>query len=386
MTIPSCPVCGSDELQVFHRRDAVPVLCNALHTSAEEALAAPSGAVHLARCQRCAMVWNHAFDPAALAYDARYENSLRFSPVFQDFATALAARLAARVPERGTVVELGCGQGDFLELLCQRPDLQGIGIDPGYRGPVERSAQLRFVVGSWDAAGADIEADLVCARHVLEHLDRPDTLLRASASLLRDAPDAIAYVEVPDAAYMFDRAAVWDVLFEHTLYFTDRSLRCLAERVGLGVSASGTAFGGQYLWMECGPRAPSAPIRAAARGPVTEEDVRTFDRLATRIVDRCAAFLADASAAGLRTALWGTGSKGTTFLNTVPGASDIELVVDVNPRKHGLHVPGTGQQVRDPTALREERIDQVLVLNPNYRAEIGLALEHLGVPARVVTA
>lgn len=386
MSIETCPVCSSEDFTEFHRRDGVPVLCNALHASAAEAISAPVGDVHLVRCRRCSMIWNRAFDAGELAYDGRYENSLQFSPTFEVFAAELAARLAARVPEGGTVVELGCGQGDFLELLCQRPDLHGVGIDPGYRGSLQRSARLQFVAGSWDSSGADVDADLVCARHVLEHLDRPDALLEAAASLLGDRPHALAYLEVPDAGYMLDHTALWDVVFEHPLYFTDQSLRHLVERTGFDATASGTSFGRQYLWLECRPAMSTAHGAVPSRPAVTESAVQSFDHLANRVIERCARILDDASVAGRRTALWGTGSKGTTFLNSVPGASGIEIVVDVNPRKHGLHVPGTGQQVRDPEVLRDEHVDQVLVLNPNYQAEIGMALERLGVQATVVSA
>jgi hypothetical protein len=117
----------------------------------------------------------------------------------------------------------------------------------------------------------------------------------------------------------------------------------------------------------------------------TIEAARAFDRRASDILGWYEGALADAVQAGERVALWGTGSKGTTFLNVVPGAAAIDVVVDVNPRKVGLHVPGTGQPVIDPTQLTGLRVDKVIVLNPNYRTEIGARLTELGVDAAVLT-
>jgi len=85
-------------------------------------------------------------------------------------------------------------------------------------------------------------------------------------------------------------------------------------------------------------------------------------------------------------AVWGMGSKGVTFLNTVPGAASIETVVDINPRKQGHHVAGTGQRILTPEQLAELGADVVIAMNPLYREEIGGDLEALGIHADVVLA
>jgi hypothetical protein len=82
-------------------------------------------------------------------------------------------------------------------------------------------------------------------------------------------------------------------------------------------------------------------------------------------------------------ALWGAGAKGVTFLNVVPGGADIEPVVDLNPRKQGTFVPGTGQRVVAPGALAGQPLDEVWILNPLYRREIESQLRELGVGADV---
>jgi hypothetical protein len=74
--------------------------------------------------------------------------------------------------------------------------------------------------------------------------------------------------------------------------------------------------------------------------------------------------------AGKRLALWGAGTKGVMFLNTVEEARTIDLVFDVNPRKHGRHVSGSGQTIASPEALASQRPDVVLFMNPAYVSEI----------------
>ena len=111
---------------------------------------------------------------------------------------------------------------------------------------------------------------------------------------------------------------------------------------------------------------------------------RFADQAAAK-VDRFSSELRSRLDDGGRVALWGAGSKGVTFLNLVPGADRVGCVVDVNPRKHGRHVPVTGQPVVGPEELPSFRPDVVLVMNPLYEAEIRATLGDLGVDADVVS-
>ena len=60
------------------------------------------------------------------------------------------------------------------------------------------------------------------------------------------------------------------------------------------------------------------------------------------------------------------------------------IAVDINPAKHGLFLPGTGQQVVAPAGLRDLDIGLVLVMNPVYADEIAGMVAAQGVTAPVV--
>jgi hypothetical protein len=84
--------------------------------------------------------------------------------------------------------------------------------------------------------------------------------------------------------------------------------------------------------------------------------------------------------------LWGAGSKGVTFLNTIDSTGVVDRAVDVNPRKHGMYVSGAGQPIVAPEDLVAEPPDAVLVMNPNYRDEIASQLAALGIDAELLVA
>ena len=88
-----------------------------------------------------------------------------------------------------------------------------------------------------------------------------------------------------------------------------------------------------------------------------------------------------------RGVVWGAGAKGVTLLNTLkPDPDVLGLVVDINPNKQGKFVPGTGQPIVAPDYLVDYRPDVIMVMNPNYEAEIRQTIVDLGLSsARVVS-
>jgi hypothetical protein len=69
--------------------------------------------------------------------------------------------------------------------------------------------------------------------------------------------------------------------------------------------------------------------------------------------------------------VWGAGAKGVTLLNALTlGRDVVAAVVDVNPRRQGRYVPGTGQLIIAPADLRRYHVSRVLVMNSNYVDEI----------------
>ncbi|MGH9153102.1 MAG: class I SAM-dependent methyltransferase [Acidimicrobiales bacterium] len=360
----------------------MPVLCNALFATGEEARNATVGSIDLVLCDSCGLVWNAAFDQSAVAYSPAYENSLHFSPRFRAFATDLARDLVRRHALAGrTVLEIGSGKGDFLELLCDAGVARGIGYDPSYAGDMPARPSLRFVPSLFPERAID-DADFVCARHVLEHLSAPARLMRNLRQAIPARRRVGFYIEVPDGTYLLRTLAIWDVIYEHPLHYTAQALTRLLADAGLPVTRVLTCFGDQYLAAEgaTDSATPVAPAddRRALRHLASEFAHRAAD-LRNRWVGRLTTLL-DAGPV----ALWGAGSKGVTFLATVPGADEVAAVVDVNPRKWGRHVPLTGHVVVPPSDLRRLRPAAVVLLNPMYQEEVEATMAESGIDASLV--
>ncbi|MEZ4613304.1 MAG: hypothetical protein R2838_24200 [Caldilineaceae bacterium] len=59
--------------------------------------------------------------------------------------------------------------------------------------------------------------------------------------------------------------------------------------------------------------------------------------------------------------------------------------MDINPKRHGTFMTGTGHEIIGPEFLVDYRPDLVIVMNPIYKPEIERDLARLGVVAEVLT-
>lgn len=390
----NCPACDAPALEDFHDGGAVPVFVNVLHGSVDAARAAPRGALRLGVCHACGLVHNVAFEPALVAYAPGYENSLHGSPAFDRWARGAAATLVERHDARGgAALDIGGGRGEFMALLIEAGVARGLVVDPSAPDTATEVEPIRG--GQRSRAGVTIErrtfrpsdvtgdTRLVVSRHVLEHLARPAELLRAILAETTRVRAGV-YIEVPNGLFTLRDLGVWDLIYEHCSYFTPSALTRLFERAGADSVGAREAFHAQFLSAEHVYGAPRSAHGLEVTAP-------------SRIVELCRAFAAEyaallalwsgalAARRHRRIALWGTGSKGATFLNVVPGAERIACAVDVNPLKHGLFVAGSGHLIASPTTLVERGIEEIIVLNPAYADEICRMARELGLDAEIVT-
>ncbi len=381
-----CIVCGGAALEPVLELAEVPVSCGFLMTSAAAAAAVPRGRIALVACWTCGHVQNAAFEPAKVEYRYGYENSLDFSPRFRAYAAKMARRLANTYELRGKkVVEIGCGDGEFLQRLCEIGGIQGTGYDPSRAdAPAVQVGDGTFrIFGSYFNGTAKEKADLICSRQVLEHVPEPVALLCRMREVLAPAGGACV-CEVPNALFIVEASSFWDLIYEHVSYFSPASLAHAMRKAELAIQAWQIGFGGQFLVMEAvirGAHAAIPPLLAPRRSSLVE-----FAARYARTISLWRRRLDALSAAARRVVLWGGGSKGTMFLNLVGARADrdIEYVVDVNPRKEGHFVPGAGQRIVPPAFLAGYRPEVVLVMNELYMAEIAATLQAMTLEPELV--
>lgn len=378
-----CPVCGGHDVSTI-LTFSTPRLCNVLFAEKADAVASDFGRVTLAFCRECTHTFNSTFASGNVSYSPQYDSSLEHSPRFICFSEELARRLDKSYSLSGkTIVEIGCGKGDFLKRLCALSGAQGVGFDTSFddgRGPAVPG--VTFVRDYFRDAYSDLSPDLLICRHVLEHIEEPVAFLRSLSNHPAVNSGTCIYCEVPNSIYTLRYFGIWDLIYEHASYFTMTSLCRAFQTAGFEILDAGTSFGEQYLFVEARVNGSSVSAPSTDGAGVSSLAASFADVYRARIA-RWSHYIARNPS---EIVVWGAGSKGITFINAVPGGRDLGALVDVNPNKQGRFAPNHGTPVISPRELNDRQTRSIIVVNPIYADEIARMAAAVAPTAELVLA
>ena len=388
----NCPNCGSDKLDVFYDIKNIPVHSVRLLESRSEALQYPTGDIKLGFCNQCGFISNLVFQPDLHEYSTGYESTQSCSPTFNSFAYKLAESLIEDYKLNGKkIIEIGCGQGEFLELLCRLGGNEGLGFDPAYipREIEELGAgKMRIIKDFYSEEYAHFKADFICCKMTLEHIDQTAEFVKTVRRSIPDKNDVVVYFQVPDVIRILEDRAFWDIYYEHCSYFSPGSLSRLFRSCGFEVINLKRGYQDQYLMIEARPtdKMQQSHIFPMEDGvPQLKKMVEDFRDAVLESRAQWKEKLQDLSSKGKKAVVWGGGSKGVAFLTTLGISSEIEYVVDINPKKEGTFMAGTGQKIILPVFLEKYQPDLVIVMNSIYRDDIEKDLKQMGLKPEIIT-
>ncbi|MGK9236311.1 class I SAM-dependent methyltransferase [Inquilinus limosus] len=386
MTMPldsACPSCGGRVGASFYDLPAIPTNSCLLINDREAARDFPVAPLRLSCCPDCGFIFNAAWEASRTVYSDAYEETQGFSPTFNAFHERLARDLIARHDLHGKrVVEIGCGKGEFLALLCRLGDNDGVGYDPSFvpgRLDAAATGRARFIREFFDEQTGPVSCDFLCCKMTLEHIPDVGRFIGMIRRALDGQADTRVFFQVPNARRVLQDVAFWDIYYEHCSYFTAQSLSNLFERSGFAVDRVWTDYDDQYLMIEARPASTRMPISARADAVAEiQQGIEEFRQNVGTAITTWRRYLKDMAAAGRRTVLWGSGSKAVAFLTTLGLDGEVASVVDINPFRHGRYLPTTGHEIVSPDELSTIPPDLVVIMNPVYRDEIRRMLRTQG--------
>ena len=382
----NCPVCESQKISKFLSHSNVPVHQNFLIDEKESAINITKGELNLVVCTDCGFIFNQTFDPSRLSYGIKYDNTQDYSPSFSEYISKLVDHMINGKKIRNCkIIEIGCGKGLFLRKLVESEDSgnSGTGFDPSYTGPdSDMEGRIKFERRYFDESCSTIPADVVVWRHVIEHIAEPVSLLRMVRQSLKNSPSTRVFFETPSVEWILKNKVVWDFFYEHCSYFTPQSLRTAFEIAGFQIEEVKSVFGGQYLWLEATISDKEQKItKDSGSIPFL---AKQFSIDENNIKERWEARIHELSSVG-KVALWGAGAKGVTFANMIdPKAVLIDSIIDLNPKKCGKYVPGTGHVIISYKDIPRRRITSVILMNPNYRDEVISLLDESELNVKII--
>ena len=152
-------------------------------------------------------------------------------------------RRISRVIPSGRLLDVGCGDGQFLHL-CKQAGYTSIGVEPSatLSEHAAMAAGVEVRAGEYSASSFAADSfDIVTFIQVLEHIPAPAEVLDAAREHLR--PGGLLVIEVPSIRsphWIAWRATRWARLLEnrfgvfpaHVGYYSPKSLAELTRRAG----------------------------------------------------------------------------------------------------------------------------------------------------------
>jgi SAM-dependent methyltransferase len=380
-----CPVCSGNQLHTFLVRENEPVHQNFVMMTQQSAREITRDILTLACCENCGFIFNTTFEPEKIQYGACYDNTQICSPEFNEYHTRLVKDLVHKKHiDNQRVVEVGCGKGHFIREIIRESGFRntGFGFDPSYTGPeTDLDGRLTFVKKHYGPEYRSIQADAVVCRHVIEHVPEPLVLLDAIRGALAGSSQAKVFFETPCVEWILQNNVIWDFFYEHCSYFSPESLRTTFELSGFSVDSIEHTFGGQYLWLE-GTLAPEKSI-TVRKNDISLRLSAEFGRNYATIRQKYAVWIGSLRSEG-NLALWGAGAKGVTMANIIdPECESISCIIDINPKKQGHYIPGTGHPIIDYHQIPQFDLKNIIVMNPNYYDETKQLLQEAGIEVRL---
>ena len=369
-----CPNCASHGMLLFYEVKEVPTNSCIMLSSHQEALDYPRGDASLGFCPACSFISNVSFQPKLTEYSGRYEETQGFSETFNKFHYDLVNKLIDRHGlHNKKIIEIGCGKGEFLSLLCEIGGNQGFGFDPAFleeRHVSHASGQVSFIKDFYSEKYSQYQGDFIACKMTLEHIHNPLEFMKIIRRSIGNKLDTVLFIQVPDATRIIKDCAFEDIYYEHCSYFTPGSISSLFKKSGFEIIHLETTYNSQYLTVEARPVQGDVPETQDTDEYHLRAYLSGFQEKFKEKLLYWREKLHEIHSQHQKIVLWGSGSKGVAFLTTLKITDEIEYAVDINPFRHGYYMAGTGQKIVAPNFLIEYQPDFVLIMNPIYFDEI----------------
>jgi SAM-dependent methyltransferase len=346
-------------------------------------------------CTACWLVQTDDFADRADLFSADYAYFSSYSTTWLEHAKQFVETIVNRfrLGARSHVVELASNDGYLLQYVKGR-GIPCLGIEP--TASTARAARDKGIevveeffgtalAGRLVASGRS--ADVIVANNVLAHVPDINDFVSGAARLLK--PDGVATFEFPHLLTLIRHRQFDTIYHEHFSYLSLTATLAVFERNGLAVfdvEELATHGGSLRVYAqradsgkrETAPRLATVRSSELAAGLTSRDVYAGFQAHADRVKNDFVAFLLDARRDGKIVAAYGAAAKGNTLLNYGGVRPDLlRFVVDRNPAKQGMYMPGSRIPIVDEQRLQRDKPDFVVILPWNLKAELTEQLDYV---------
>lgn len=254
------------------------------------------------------------------------------------------------------IVEVGCGQGEFLQVLTEFP-VEAYGIEhKSDLVELARGKGLQVTQGFTETEDTVIPGgpfDAFLSFNFMEHQPYPNTMMQCIYNNLTEG--GYGLITVPSFEYILEHDGFYELLRDHIANYTQDTLRFLIERNG-------------FTMLECKRINRDTWEMIVQKKQRTDVSglARNFDLLTKQMN----AYVDERVNAGKKVAVWGASHQGFTAVSTTGVGDKIAYIIDSAPFKQGKYAPASHTKIVSPDHWFREQADCILIIAPGYTDEI----------------
>lgn len=383
--IDSCRSCKYEKLQHVLSLGNMP-LANALVSKEKLNEVNQTYPLELVFCPNCSLVQiDETVDPEVLFNEYLYFSS--YSETMLKHSKALVDKLVTlrNLSKNNLVIEVASNDGYLLQYF--KPyDVPVLGIEPAENiAKVAEEKGIPTLCAFFNAKTANKlklegkKADTIIGNNILAHVAGLNDFAEGVRILLRE--NGIAIFEFPYVKEMIDKNEFDTIYHEHLCYYSLTSVSNLFKNHGMKiVDVEQTAIHGGSLRIWATLQDSSEKFSSRAEELMKEESqtglnqlqyYKDFAEKVKKLGKDLKNMVVSLKNEGKSIAAYGAAAKGCILLNYSGIGKDlINFVVDRNPHKQGLYMPGNHIPIHPTGKINEEKPDYLLILAWNFANEI----------------
>ena len=385
-----CRFCGEDLNKTFINLGAQP-LSNSYVSDEKQ----PENiySLHVWVCGNCKLVQLEEYETpeeifSEYSYFSSYSDSwLKHAKEYTDY---MVERFGFN--DKSHVVEIASNDGYLLQYFIEK-GIPVLGIEPAKN--VAAVAEQKGVTTLSEFFGVALakklakkqKADLLLGNNVLAHVPDINDFMEGMHVLLAD--DGIITMEFPHLLQLIANNEFDTIYHEHFSYLSFSVVNQIFAVHGLKIFdvEELETHGGSLRIFACHNNLNKYGISKSVAEMLRREETAClldmtaythFEKRVQQTKRDLLSLLIQLKNAGKNIVAYGAAAKGNTLLNYCGIGTDfINYVVDKNPNKQGVFLPGSRIPVLAPDIIKQTKPDYVLVLPWNLKSEITEQLNYI---------
>jgi len=310
------------------------------------------------QCQQCGLV-QHDLKPVDY-----YKDVIRAIAYSEEMGHFREKQLAEWIQKFNLkdkkILEVGSGQGEYLELLLKAGGTNVYGIENSKESvEIAKKKGLNIQQGylSKDYENSYAENfDAFATFNFMEHWPDISSSLHSLQNFLNES--AVGLVEVPNFDFMLKNGMYSEFTTDHIFYFTEKTLRTVLETHGFDVIEINSIWHDYIL---------SAQVK---KRPAL--NISSFTTEQNKIVNELRNFVNKFKKNDV--IIWGAGHQALAVISIAKLDLKVSHVVDSAKFKQDKYTPGTHLLIKDPQSIHQELPKAIIIMAAAYSDEVAKTL------------